>query len=227
MIADYTALITQLAQDGAGHVTVDDLSAALALAVLRYSQDRPQRVVEDVTLVTAARQVDLPTGWEAGFSQLVQVEYPLDQSPPALLPRGEAWSLYETPDGPVLLGASEWPAGAVARLTWTARHVLDEDGSTLPEQHREAVCCWAAALLCEQLASRYAANSDPTIQADRVDQTAPQKAYTQRAQALRQRYLDELGVDAKRTQAAGVVVAPSRRDSRGRPRITHPLRGAP
>ena len=221
MLTDYTPLITQLAQDGAGHVTEDDIAAALALAVLRYSQDRPRRAVTDVTLATAARQVDLPEGWVADFSELTQVEYPLDQAPPALLPRGEAWTLYETPDGPVLLGTGEWPAGAVLRLTWTLPHLLDEDTDTLPARHREAVACWAAALLCEQLASRYAANSEPTLQADRVDQTAPQKAYSQRAQALRQRYLDEIGVDAKRNLATGVVVSPSRRDSRGRPRVTH------
>ena len=220
MLTDYTPLITQLAQDGAGHVTEDDISAALALAVLRYSQDRPRRAVTDVTLAAAARLVDLPEDWEAGFSDLVQVEYPIGQTPLALLPRGEAWTLYETPDGPVLLGMSEWPAGAVLRLTWTRAHVVDVV-DTILAQHREAVCCWAAALLCEQLASRYAANSEPTLQADRVDQTAPQKAYSQRAQALRQRYLDEIGVDAKRNQAAGVVVGTTGRDSRGGPRVTH------
>jgi hypothetical protein len=223
-LTDYYNLIAQLAQDSSSRITPDDTDRALAAAVLRYGRDRPRRQVEDVTLAMGGYFADLPELWEEGFSELQQVEYPIGARPPAILAASESWDMYETPDGQVLAFVDSLPEGATLRLTYTRQHQVDGSADTIPEQDREAVCCWAAALLCDQLASWYAANGDPTIQADRVDQTSPQKAYASRAEKLRKRYLDEIGVEEKRNVAAGVVVSHADRNSLGGPRITHPLR---
>lgn len=223
-LSDYYSLITQLAQDSSSRLTPDDLDRALTAAVLRYSQDRPRRTVVDVALAVGGNFVGLPDLWEEDFSDVQQVEYPIGRVPPSLPQRGEAWDLYEAPDGRMLMFAEALPDTAELRVTYTRKHALSEAADTIPAQHREAVCCWAAALLADQLAAWYAANGDPTIQADRVDQTSPQKAYAALAKTLRQRYRDEIGVEERRNVAAGTVVSHPDRNSLGGLRLTHPLR---
>ncbi|MEW8660777.1 MAG: hypothetical protein AB2603_20895, partial [Candidatus Thiodiazotropha endolucinida] len=89
---------------------------------------------------------------------------------------------------------------------------------------REAVASYAAALCCEQLVSEYSGDSDSTIQADSVDHGDKARKFGRRADKLRKRYYNELGIEPKRNQAAGVVVDLDGRDSRGRDRLTHPGR---
>lgn len=226
-LTDYYSLIAQLAQDSASRLTADDVDTAVRAAVLRYSKDRPRRIVEDLTAATGGQYLDLPVDWQAGFSAVQELEYPIGQVPRSLIPAGaEGWELLPMPDGSDLVAlAAGLPAGATVRLSYTRRHVLTAGQDTLPEDDREAVCCWAAAILCDQLAAWYAANGDPTIQADRVDQTSPQKAYAAQAKMLRKRYQDEIGVEEKRNVAAGTVVSHPDRNSLGGVRITHPIRG--
>jgi hypothetical protein len=223
-LSDFLTLTAKLAQDNRKRLASGDLAAAVAEAVARYSADRPRRTVEDVTLEEAGHFVALPEEWEEAFSELQQVEYPIGRVPPALLPRGEDWDLYPSPAGPVLMSLAELPAEAELRLTFTRKHVLSDAEDTIPRHHREAVCCWAAALLCDELAAANAANAAPTIAADKVDQTSPQKAYAALARTLRQRYRDEIGVEEKRNAAAGVVVSHRDLNSLGGTRLTHPLR---
>ena len=221
----YYTLISQLAQDSAGRLTPNDMDRALGLAVARYSKDRPRKVVEDVVSVLGGSFLDLPEAWESGFSVLQQVEYPVGQVPVVVIPPVEGWELMPVPDGEIVALLDAVPANATLRLSYTVRHVVSADTDTIPEHDSEAVCCWAAAVLCEQLAAWYAANGDPTIAADRVDQTSPQKAYAAQAKTLRQRYFAELGVEDRRHVAAGTVVSHTDRNSLGGPRMTHPLRG--
>ena len=92
---------------------------------------------------------------------------------------------------------------------------------TIPIEDREPVACWAAAVLCDQLAALYSGNTDSTIQADSVQQTSKAQEYAARAKALRKRYMDELGIEDKRSEPAGVVVNLDFPDSQGQDRLTH------
>ena len=131
-LAAYIALTDALVRDDTGVVSEAQRNDAIALAVLRYSQDRPR---------------------DAG--------------------------------------------GA---------HVLDTAEDTIPEEHREAVCAWAAALLLDQLAARAAGASEPTIAADGVDRQSQADRYRRLAQAYRERYFQALGLDPRRRLAAGTAV---------------------
>jgi len=107
------------------------------------------------------------------------------------------------------------------RATYTIRHVVSISADTIPIEDREPVACWAAAVLCEQLAALYSGNTDSTIQADSVQQTTKAQEYAARARQLRKRYIDELGIDEKRSEPAGVVVNLDFPDSHGQERLTH------
>lgn len=223
-LADFQGLVTDLTRDDAGKVSVAQRDAALAQAVKRYSQDRPRDKVEDINGLGTQR-LNLPAGWQDGFSALKLIEYPIGNVPPTLVPQGDT-SLYQTPTGWQIQLRNAVAAGAAnVRATYTIEHVLDAGSDTIPANHRTPVAAWAAADLCEQLASFYAGQSDSTIQADAVDHKSKSAEFAARARSLRKRYTDALGVDDRRNTATGVVVPLTDRDSRGQPRLTHPHRG--
>lgn len=219
-LANLQALIAQLAPANGGQLSDADRATALAQAVERYSADRPRVLVEDLAVSDGG--LGLPEGWQADFSAVSSLEYPIGHRPPSFF-RADQWFMYQHPDGWGIELVEDLREGTLVRCAYTVRHVVDADTDTIPAQDAEAVACWAAALLCEQLATLLGANTEPTIQADRVDTGSPARQYAAMAKTYRQRYFDALGIDPKRNVAAGVVVSFPARNSRGQPPLTHPL----
>ena len=94
------------------------------------------------------------------------------------------------------------------RATYTIKHSVTASVDTIPVQDREPVACWAAAMLCDELATYYSAGTDSAIQADSVEQRSKAQEYAARAKALRKRYFDELGIEDRRGEPAGAFVDP-------------------
>jgi hypothetical protein len=220
MLSDHQALVIELIRDDAGKITTADRDRAINLAIERYSKDRPQEKTQDVT-PTDANHLPLPGAWEADFSELRSLEYPIGSVPSSVIGQ-ERYGFYRSPTALTiqLLDAVAVAANNV-RATYTIRHVVSAVADTIPVGDREPVACWAAAVLCEELAALYSGNTDSTIQADSVEQTSKAQEYAARARGLRKRYIDELGIDEKRSQPAGVVVNLDFPDSHGQERLTH------
>lgn len=221
-LADYQALVDDLVRDDTGTIATADRDEAIARAVARYSKDRPQTKVEDIA-APGGNTLNLPPAWQAGFSALSAIEYPIGNVPPTLLETDSYW-LYDAPSGQVIQMANAINAGQSVRVTFTVRHVLDAVSDTIRPDDREPVCALAASLLLEQLAAHFAGSSDSTIQADSVDRRTKSQEFASRANAMRKRYFDELGLDPRRNVAAGVVVDIDLPDSQGRDRLLHPRR---
>ncbi|MGE0256908.1 MAG: hypothetical protein AB7N54_19965 [Alphaproteobacteria bacterium] len=202
-LTDYQSLADDLVRDDSGRIATADRDAAIALAVTRYAKDRPRTAVEDLDSGAGGHLLDLPEGWETDFSRLVTLEYPVGAVPPAL--RAD-WRLYETPAATKIMLADALPASATVRASYTIAHVVDAETDTVPASDREAVTCWAAALLLDQLAAFHAGSTDATIKADAVAPGSKSGDYARRAAAMRKRYFDELGLDPKKAVAAGIVV---------------------
>lgn len=222
-LADYQSLVTQLVRDDSGKIATTDRDEAIARAVARYSKDRPRLKVEDAA-APGGNKLNLPSGWQVGFSELRAIEYPIGKTPPTLLDQ-DSYGIYSTPTADEIKIISAINAAQQVRVTYTIRHAADATpADTIRADDREPVCCWAAALLCDQLSAYYSKSGNPTIQADSVDQRSKAQEYAARAKTLRKRYLDELGVDEKKNVAAGVVVDLDMADSQGRDRLLHPRR---
>lgn len=221
-LSDYQALVPDLVRDDAAKITTAQRDTAISpLAVERYSQDKPRDKVEDINGL-GTNLLNLPSGWQSDFSELKSIEYPIGDVPPTLVDQ-DRYSLYDTPTGKQIMVVDSIPAGtANVRVTYTIRHQLDATADTIPLSHREAVSCWAAALLCDELASFYSGQTDSTIQADAVDHKSKAAEFAARARTLRTRYFNELGIDPKRNVAKGVMVDLDAYDSRGRDRLMHP-----
>lgn len=216
-LADLQKLVDAQIRDEAGVIATSNRDDAIALAVVRYSEDRPRAIVVD-TVSPGGQRLALPAEWEDGVSRLVGIETPINQIPPAEL-AAEDWQLYRGVVGEELLLDQAAPAGDTVRWRITIAHVADEATDTVPERDREAVACWASALLLDQLAVYYAGSRDTIIEGDRVDWGSKSRDFAKRAGDLRKRYLDHLGIEDKRAAPAGVVVSHRDKDSRGQDRL--------
>lgn len=218
-LSDYQSLVPNLVRDSSSLLQTSDRDAAIALAVTRYSEDKPRSAVADLT-GTGVKLVDLPAGWQAGFSRIVSIEYPMGAAPPSLMAQ-ESYSLYTGLSSTQILFVSALPAAATARATFTQAHLLDADNDTIPLKDREAVANWAASLMLQQLANHYSGAGSPTIAADAVDWQSRGGEFARRAKESRQFYFDHIGVDPKKNRAAGVVVDFDRMNSLGGERLIH------
>ncbi|MBI1397068.1 MAG: hypothetical protein GC151_13915 [Betaproteobacteria bacterium] len=222
-LADYQTLVPALVRDDSARVSDTDRDGAIASAVARYSDDRPRRRVDDVT-ASGANALPLPAQWVDGWSRIQGLEYPVGDIPPTMLDP-ERYTLYlGTDQAETIMLYDAVNTGDTVRCVYTIRHTLNSSTDTVPDQDREAVACWAAALLCDQLAALHANAGDTTIQADVVDRTSRAREYANRAKVLRARYFSALGLDEKRNAPAGADVNQSLPDSWGADRLLHPAR---
>ncbi|MGQ9370532.1 hypothetical protein [Azospirillum sp. A39] len=222
MLTHFRALVDNLVRTPAGLVGPEARDEAIGLAVLQYDKDRPRTVVED--LVTAdGGLLELPDAWKPGFSQVGLVEHPVGRTPPEQLTDG-AWRLYAAPTGLTIMFVPKLAAGATVRLTYTVPHQVDEAVDTIPEHHREAVACWAAAHLMDALAAARAGDRDPNLAAETTGMGDVSRSYAARAKALRDRYRAGIGAQGERLAPASASVAVSLPSSLGGPRF-FPRRG--
>jgi hypothetical protein len=220
MLLDFQTLTQNLVRDQDGKISAAQIDEAISLALREYNKRKPAVTVQDVT-GDGTQFLALPAAWETGFSSINSIEYPIGEVPPALL---TGWTLYQSPSTVKIALALAIGATASARVNYTIRHVLSEASDTVPEDDREAVCAYAGALLCTQLASLYSGDSDATINADAVNHADKAARYSRRADELRRRFYEQLGIDPKKNIAAGVDVNLDGLDSLGGDRLTHPRR---
>ncbi len=218
MLGDIQALVGDLVRDDVDRVSPEQRDRAIRLAVAQYSKDRPRRVVEDATAPGGSR-LPMP----AGAMRVEAVEHPAGQVPPAILPAA-AWGHYHGPDQVDLIFTRPIPTGAVVRLVLLRPHVLTTDASTVPEADYEALASYAAAVLFDQVAATTSGDSNPTIPADAVNHASKPESFAKRAERLRQRYYDLLGIDVKRTRPASAMAVQPLPASDGGWRLTHARR---
>lgn len=202
--ADWFKLIEGMAPDEGARLTSEDREQALALAVIRYSTDKPRPEAADV-VTPDGYTVPLPSGWQPDFSRLTGIEVPPGLFPPVMLP-GDAWMPHRIPGQDVLLLVRPEATGALIRLHFTLPHELNDGTDTIPAKDREAVAHWAAGLLLDALSGKHAGDMQSTINSDSVDHAAKMPNYKALAEAQRQAYWNHLGIDPKRNTASGTVV---------------------
>jgi hypothetical protein len=222
VLADYETLVADFVRDEASKLTTEQIGRAITQAVKRYSKDRPRQKVEDIA-APGGNLLPLPAAWEADFSRVDSLEHPVGNVPPTVLGAGE-WAMYATPTGLNIQVMAAITAAQAVRATYTIAHVLSAVTDTIPVGDREPVASYAAAVLLDELASLYSNDQDSTIKADSVQHISKAGEFSRRANVLRKRYFDDLGIDTKRNVAAGAVVNLDLPNSIGRDRLTHPRR---
>lgn len=211
MLADYQSLVDNLVRDLSGSIDAAERDQAIELARIRYSTDRPLRLIDDVT-VDASGYLPLPAGWQQDFSRLQAVK------------RGRVAVDVEqlrTSTGDKLRLDDTLRQGDSVAVEYTAMHELSAAADSIPLVDREAVAAYATSIVLEQMANLFSGHRSSSMDADSVDYQSKGRDYASRAKTMRSRYLDHMGVDTRRVVPAGAVVDFDQRDSRGRDRLIH------
>jgi hypothetical protein len=216
-----TASVTGIVHDSSGKLASADYDRIVAAAIARYSKDRPDISVVDLT-GNAGHDYDLPSGWIDEFSDVVSIEYPMGQIPTAFINDDidDAWTIYQTPTGKKLRLIYAAPAASQQfRVTFT----VSRTDATIPDSDVDALCNLAASFCLEELANLYAQTSDPMINADVVNYRTKSQEFAARAKRLIQLYKEHLGIkDTDITPPASGVISMEENYPVGIDRLTHP-----
>lgn len=198
---DYREIMADLTQDLDEVLTSDACERALDMAVARYSEDKPLRIIEDFTASVSGARIDPPSGFVPGVSEIVQVEYPIDEQPPSMISACE----YKSPLASFLDIGVAVTLGETLRATYFGLHSLTATVDTIPGEHRQAVASYAAALSCMQLSALYSHDGSATIDADSVDHRTKADRFKSLAKALEMEYFQSLGISKVRLKPASAV----------------------
>jgi len=156
-----------------------DVAAYVARAVQRYEMLRPRIRTEDID-GTGSSLYATPTGWVPGYSEVLRVEYPVDEVPPVYLD-GEDFEVVDLADVAgvrtqkiLLHGYSPASSSDDFRLQWKARHTVDATSSTIPANDEEAVGYIGAHLLLIDAATQMSANNPQGLHVDEAVATVEQ-----------------------------------------------------
>lgn len=185
-------------------VTATTLEEAVIQAVTRYSRDRPLLVVTDVTGNGTPYYPIIGSGavlssWTDGLSRIKSVEYPAAavsaSHVPSYLVESDDWEYYVTPTITYVRFKTATPAATeTLRITYSARHTHTTVTDTIKAFDLDAVCDLATFFGCMALATKAAASSDPSINADSVSHRDSQLKFKQQADAWLSSYNDRMGI---------------------------------
>jgi len=201
--AEFDILLLSLVRDEDARLSNDDIDGAVNNALFRLNQDKPSQMVVDVN-ANDENIISVPVLFEQDFSQIISVEYPLNERPRCYL--NDVY-IYQEPTGPVL-DLPESITGSL-RITFTVRHHLDATSSSFTFEQQEPMACYAASILCGQLATLYSHDTSSVIQGDSVEHASKADLFRRRARDLDKRYQDYIGIDKPKSSAAAVVVSVS------------------
>lgn len=144
---------------------------AILAAVRRYSEVRPRLRQAEVPLSAGVWEYPLPADFLAGASYFRSLEYPVDPSSqyyPVLDYLDEY--AYDATRGVWFFRKCFSPSeGQTARLTYAALHTLTDTEDTVPAQHFHDVAQYAASLVLQQMAARFAQLGDGQVGDQVVD----------------------------------------------------------
>lgn len=213
-LADFQALIDDLARDEGKVLKADSRARALEAARLQYSADKPRWRVEDVVFASGSL-APVPPSW-TDSAWIKQAEYPIGRDPIRTIDV----AAYLSPEGWQLMASCPVPTGAIVRVTFMVEHQISALADTVPQIHRLAVAQYAAHLLCHQLATHYSSQRETAVGADVSLTETRAREFAARAKELRSAYYIGIGLadpfksggastSAPGSAAAGVVSWPS------------------
>jgi hypothetical protein len=199
---------------------------AITQALDEHSKHRPLVITEDESGTGSFDYaISLLGSWSETFSDIIQIEYPVDDSLP--IPNvldGDAWQIYIKPAGKFMRFLNATPSSRESfRVSYTTPHTCTDAACTVATADDEAVHILAAAFFCDMLSTYFAQTTDSTIQADSVDHKSKSRDYAARAKECRRLYASHMDLkDGDTASPATAVVDLSEKYPGGLERLTHP-----
>lgn len=166
-------------------------------AVRKYSRVRPLLVIEEYT-ATSAAWYDLPAGWEDGFSEIDEIEYPVEKTPKEIIEAKE-YRVSLMPAGKKIRFSTIKPSsGDAFWIKYSQRHgFLSSGESDIPYADLDVLSYLSCSLLCTSLATFYASKTNPSLsEAEVIGYATRSDEYRNRAEDWMKKYKDELQEDS-------------------------------
>jgi len=165
-IDTYVAEIPTLIRDDASVLQPEDAKKCVLRAADDLSARRPRSVVEDLTSDSTGDfdTADFETPFEKKYIGEIEVESPISsagQKRRCLKP--DQFELVQLPDKLVIRVFAIPPVGEAIRVTFGARHVIDQAGSTVEDEDYWFLTRMAGAEACMVLARHYTPSVERTM----------------------------------------------------------------
>ncbi len=196
-------VLSSAVEDGPSALTQADLDEYVAEAVLEHSRQHPRLVTNatlDGTGSAQTFQIDaLTVPYEEGFSSILEVEYPLSNTPRTLLDANDYVVERDTTGAVVLRFLEDTPASGTnnIRLNYTARHTLSDSENSISDADYYAVCHLAAAIAFTALAGKSAHSVQSSISASEAGPRTQSDVYRAMAKEHRAQYFVHFGQSEK------------------------------
>jgi hypothetical protein len=185
--SDYVARIKEIIQDDE-EITYSYIDNNIDSAVQEYQKRRPNIDAEEYSGDGSTYNLELPTDWEDGFSWILAIQYPVeDEGKPQFL-KTNKYQLIYTPTGRKIRIYSPFASGEIAWVIFVKKHTISDSDVTVPDSDFEAICAYASADCCSQIARYYAQTARATIGADVVDYWERATLYSEQSDRLMEKF---------------------------------------
>jgi len=146
----------------------DDYENALDEAVKELSKIFPYIKVVELT-GDGNSYFDVPSDWEDGFSEIYNIEYPINEYPPQFLDENYYY-IEDTPTGKRVRFTNYYPGNSEKFwFRYTIQHQISDSQNTVPDIFFGPLTNLACAFVCFKLANYYSNTADPTLTADVIN----------------------------------------------------------
>lgn len=171
LVTQARLLIQASSTDGIETATVLTQVQAVAAWISRFAPRKVRSTLSGTSGGSSDWRIAVPTSpaWVVGFSTLLRVEYPLQQSRCFLAP--SAYTLYPSPDAATHISFVSQPSAGTDNIgvDYTVPHTISASTTTIPANLQEVTETLLAHLACRIQANKTGYTTDPSIAADSVN----------------------------------------------------------
>jgi len=148
-------------QDNSTNLPTADRQELCRKALRIYSRRRPFLYLQ-AYIATTSSFYDLPTHWDDEFSNIEEIEYPIEQTPPSLID-GQYFNIELMSGGKQIRFHANRPSNnEIFWVRYTGLYFFNSDNeSQAPEADDKGLAYLAAALMCQALAAFYSSRANP------------------------------------------------------------------
>lgn len=194
-----------------------------------YSAVRPREKVKDLT-TNGTSFLSPPAandGWVDGFSVIVSLEYPVNESPPSILDARSWTTNLDVNSALRIVFLETAPAtGQTVRclFTTTRLYAASASSTTVLDIDHFAVCDLISSYCADAIAAKYARASEPAFNADSVNYRTKAQEWGAVAKRLWARWESSMGIgsESSASKAASSFINWDARSMGEVVRLTHP-----
>lgn len=196
----------------------DEYDLAIKAALSIFSLHEPTRLRSAIDGNNSS-VYNLPDEWENEFSQILQIEYPLEQIPSIFLHPDEFELYQSTSESWKILIYGNIPSSESFGLYFTALR----SPISIPNSHIEAFTWLCASLWLSKLANSYITSTDSSINIDTVDYKDKASQFRSQAKYFLKMYREFMGINEEGVSSSSYISNISTINyPLGYERLTHP-----